>query len=350
MIRSVLNHLSNGVENLITNAKLNYVVESKDWAVKQVGYDLTSCLNKNRIIKSRITVTSAGLRNKIIHFGSINTYSNSHESNKKVLTWYHITKDDKNLKNIKEIGRNIDIIHTTSRGTRQAFLDMGADEDKIVTIPIGVDLNLFRPTSIEGYWELRAKFGIPPDVKVIGSFQKDGDGWGEGNEPKWVKNPQMFVEAVKQLNNRYNGKIFVLLLGAARGYVKTMLSTHGIRFKHVYLEDFRDVAKYYRVLDLYLVTSRSEGMPKAILESMASGIPIISTMVGIAPEIIRNGKNGFVVATDDVVAMSDYASNILSCEGVARTLRQNGIETASRYSWDGIAKRFYNEIYTKLIS
>jgi glycosyltransferase involved in cell wall biosynthesis len=349
MIRRGLNYISDYAKNLVTDARLNYIVESRDWSIKQDGKDITSHL-KNTGLTSRITTTSKGLKGKIIHFGSINTYSKPHPSNKSVLTWFHIVKDDKNLENIREIGKNIEILHTTNQITKQAFIDMGADEDKIITIPLGVDLKLFHPLpEIEGYWELRHKFGIPPDVKVIGTFQKDGNGWGAGNDPKWVKDPQTFIEVVKKLNDQYNGKIFVLLLGVARGYVKTMLSLYGIKFKHIYLNDFKDVAKYYRVLDLYLVTSRSEGMPKAILESMASGIPIISTSVGIAPEVIRNGFNGFIVDVGDSSSMVNYATYVLANESVARTLREGGIETASKYSWDRISRRFYDEIYSKLV-
>lgn len=348
MIRTGLKYLADYAGNLTTDAKLNYITESKDWAIKEVGVDITTRMTSR--LKSRITLTPRGLKNKIIHFGSVGTYSIPHESNRCVMSWYHITQNDENLKNIKEIGKNIEILHTTSKITRQAFLGMGADEDKIVTIPLGIDLNQFKPVSeISGYWELRNKLGIPADSKVIGSFQKDGNGWGEGLEPKWVKNPQMFVEAVKRIYHQYDGKLFVLLLGASRGYVKKQLYEHGIPFKHIYLTDFRDVAQYYRVLDLYLITSRSEGMPKAILECMASGIPLISTKVGIAPEIISHGVNGLLCDIDDAELMSYYALDILNRERFAASLRQEGLRTAKNFSWDIIAERFYKEIYLRLL-
>lgn len=347
MIRTGLNYLLDYAGNLITDAKLNYITESRDWAIKQVGCDLIN--RNNGKIKGRITTTAKGLNKKIIHFGSVNTFSVPHESNRCVMSWYHITRYDENLKNIKEIGRHLDILHTTNKITRQAFMDMGVNEDKIVTIPLGVDLHLFKPISkIEGYWELRNKYGLPPDAKIIGSFQKDGNGWGEGAKPKWVKNPQMFIEVIKNLHRQYDGKIFVLLLGAARGYVKKQLSEHGIPFKHIYLSNFRDVAKYYQVLDLYLVTSRSEGMPLAILECMASGIPIISTKVGIAPEIISHGVNGLLVDIGDTEVMTYYALDVLNRDSFTTSLKYEGMKTVKDFSWGIIAKRFYNEIYQKL--
>lgn len=357
MIRTGLKYLTDYAENLTTDAKLNFISESREWAIKEVGVDITSRMNKlkdqsgNQILKSRITLTPKGLKNKIIHFGSVGTYSIPHESNRCVMSWYHITQNDKNLKNIKEIGKHIEILHTTNKTTRQAFVDMGADESKIVTIPLGIDLKFFKPVSeIDGYWELRNKLGIPADVMVIGSFQKDSNGWDEKKDssPKWVKNPQAFIEVIKRIHQQYYKKIYVLLLGSNRGYVKKQLSEHRIPFKHIYLTEFKEVAQYYNVLDLYLMTSRSEGMPKAILECMASKVPIICTKVGIAPEIIKNGENGFLVDVDDNTGMTNYAIDILNNNALAHRLGANGLDTARKFSWDIIADRFYNEIYKRL--
>ena len=74
--------------------------------------------------------------------------------------------------------------------------------------------------------------------------------------------------------------IVVLLTGPARGYVKKELSKRKIKFIHIFAKSYNEVASFYNALDLYIVSSREEGGPKAIVESMASGVPIISTNVG----------------------------------------------------------------------
>ena len=73
-------------------------------------------------------------------------------------------------------------------------------------------------------------------------------------------------------------------------------------------------------MDLYLVTSRVEGGPKAILEAMAAGIPTVSTKVGMTPDIIKEGYNGLLADVKDVEALSDKASKIIEGKKLANRL------------------------------
>ncbi|HDP74043.1 MAG TPA: glycosyltransferase family 1 protein [Candidatus Woesearchaeota archaeon] len=65
-----------------------------------------------------------------------------------------------------------------------------------------------------------------------------------------------------------------------------------------------DVRQYYAAMDVFCSASLTETTGLTILESMASGLPVISTKVGISPEIIANGKNGFLVDFKDSYAIS----------------------------------------------
>jgi glycosyltransferase involved in cell wall biosynthesis len=95
--------------------------------------------------------------------------------------------------------------------------------------------------------------------------------------------------------------------------VKKGLDELQIPYKHVYLKSYPDVAEMFWALDIYLVASRQEGGPKAILESMASGIPIVSTRVGQAVDLIRNGENGWLTDVEDVEGL---AASVLQVYGL----------------------------------
>jgi glycosyltransferase involved in cell wall biosynthesis len=189
--------------------------------------------------------------------------------------------------------------------------------------------------------------GIPEDKIIIGSFQKDGNGWGQGNEPKLIKGPDIFCDVVEKLNRKI--PVHILLTGPARGYVKNRLKKSNIGFTHIFLKNYLDIPKYYAVLDLYLITSRAEGGPKAIGESMASGVPIISTKVGMAPDYIIDGQNGMLCEIEDVDCLAEKALKVASDKNLRDKLIRGGLKTAKELDISKIAERYYQEIYKKLL-
>ena len=100
---------------------------------------------------------------------------------------------------------------------------------------------------------------------------------------------------------------------------------------------------------MYIVASRAEGGPKAILESMACGVPIISTNVGMAPDIIVNGKNGFINKIEDEVGIVANALRIYNDKFLTKEFIENGIKTARKFDWKIIANKYYQKIYKTLI-
>ncbi len=188
-------------------------------------------------------------------------------------------------------------------------LETGIDRSKVFMIPIGVNLGYFPFRTAQQKRNIRAQLGIPQSAFVVGSFQKDGVGWGEGFEPKLIKGPDVFLATIKLLK-RDIPELYVLLSGPARGYVKKGLDELQVPYKHVYLKSYPDIAKMFWALDVYLVASRQEGGPKSILESMASGVPIVSTRVGQAVDLIRNGENGWLADVEDVEGLAACVTQV----------------------------------------
>ena len=83
-----------------------------------------------------------------------------------------------------------------------------------------------------------------------------------------------------------NKKIEVILTGKRRQYVISELEKRNIPFKYFEMTSFDELNELYNILDLYIVSSRVEGGPQAILECAITKTPIISTDVGVASEIL----------------------------------------------------------------
>ncbi len=132
--------------------------------------------------------------------------------------------------------------------------------------------------------ELRVKHGLPANGFLIGSFQRDTEGHDLAS-PKLEKGPDLFVEGVKRLRSRYQN-LHVVLGGWRRQYVMRRLSEEQISFSYFEKPSNEQLNELYNSLDLYIVSSRVEGGPQAIVECAAARVPIVSTPVGIAQDIL----------------------------------------------------------------
>ena len=201
-------------------------------------------------------------------------------------------------------------VQVTNTLMEEKIINTGINFNKVFRIPIGINLDYFKWTLPRLRQEARAKLGIPKSAVVIGSFQKDGNGWGEGLEPKLIKGPDIFLRTVEILKPQVP-ELFVLLTGPARGYVKQGLRKLGVPYLHKFLNDYTEIGRYYNALDLYIVSSREEGGPKAVLESMASGIPLVTTRVGQAMDLVKHGNNGWMVEPEDAEGLAHWAKYVI---------------------------------------
>ena len=228
-------------------------------------------------------------------------------------------------------------IQVPSKAMEELVLGAGVSPEKVFLIPIGIDLGRFRLRAPEDRLRAREALGLPADAFVAGSFQKDGVGWEDGLEPKPIKGPDVLLAAVERLRERVPD-LHVLLTGPARGFVKHGLERLGVPYLHVLLDDLDGVAEAYRALDVCLVTSRDEGGPKAVLESMATGIPLVTTRVGQATDLVRHGENGYLADVGDAEAIAEWAATVAAvpAENLVGAARQ----TAEACSYPALAPRW----------
>lgn len=235
---------------------------------------------------------------------------------------------------------DIDRIQVTNGAMEALVAETGIDDAKIHRIPIGIDADAFRLRSQESVERARRELDLPATGFVVGSFQKDGVGWEDGLEPKLIKGPDVLLASLKRLRARVP-ELVVLLTGPARGYVRAGLERLAIPYRHVLLPGIDSVARAYDAIDVCLVTSRDEGGPRAVLEAMATGVPLVSTRVGQATDLVRHGENGWLVDVEDVGGIVEWTVRI--AEAAAEELervRQAGRETAEANAYVALRPRW----------
>lgn len=341
------------LKNILANRSfdLSYIVEPQRWVIYWVGRTITQNLNAKSLLKARITISPYGLREQIVHFGSLGIFlslpiKKMSSTCPVVLTCFHLDPQEPRLSLLAKGQKYVSQFHTSCQLTKNQLIKLGIPAKKISVIPLGVDLELFQPVSCEEKRKLKRKLGLPQDRLIIGSFQKDGRGWKQGLEPKLIKGPDIFVQVLAQIKKL---KPFVLLSGPARGYVKKRLQKAGIPYKHFYLQNFWQMPKIYNTLDLYLITSRVEGGPKAILEAWACGVPVVSTPVGMIPDITQDNKNVLIAPINDIETLTQKVTQAFQQRALLERLIENGIRQVQKYSWSKIAKRYYSQIYQILL-
>jgi glycosyltransferase involved in cell wall biosynthesis len=227
--------------------------------------------------------------------------------------------------------QRFDRIQATHREMHRVILESGVAPHKVALIPLGVNPALFPRVTPESRAAARRRFAIPDDARVIGSFQKDGVGWGDGAEPKLVKGPDVLLSVIERLRATVPN-LFVMLSGPARGYVMAGLRRLNVAHTHAYIPDPRALAPLYHASDLCIVTSRQEGGPKAVLEAMSCGTALVSTRVGMATDLVCHGDNGWLADVEDVEALAHWSAQVLR-DGAPLSVRDRARATAEGHAF-----------------
>jgi len=206
--------------------------------------------------------------------------------------------------------------------TRQAALELkglGIESD---VIPYLIDTETFRllPKDDPSLLSFRDRWNLPSNAYLIGSFQRDTEG-SDLVSPKLVKGPDVLLEILMGLQAR-GLNVHAVLAGPRRHWLIRQLQAHGVPFTYVgrtMEEDDiqvnllpRDVLNFlYNLIDLCIVSSRSEGGPHAVLEAAAAHCKIVSTPVGMAPEVLDPGCIFASPADASKIIEKDLDKNIL---------------------------------------
>jgi glycosyltransferase involved in cell wall biosynthesis len=233
----------------------------------------------------------------------------------------------------------IERVQVTHAEMHELVLAAGVEPEKVFCIPIGIDLERFPMGDESARSAARERLGIPTSAFVVGSFVKDGVGLGEGNEPKLVKGPDVLVATLERVRESIP-ELFVLLSGPARGYVRRRLEQSGIPYRHVVLGSRDELASAYHALNVYVVASRQEGGPKSALESMATGVPLVSTCVGQVPEIARDGEDVLLAEVEDSDALADAVTRLHGAPSLRARLAAAARPTAETYAEERLDERW----------
>lgn len=178
-------------------------------------------------------------------------------------------------------------------------------------IPLGFDLARFASIDDAARAASRLALNLTPDALVVTTVGR----------LTAIKQPALFVDTVKRLVPRHPTlSAIVVGDGELRGDLEQAVDAAGLAATVRFLGWRRDLDTIYAASDVFLLTSRNEGTPVALIEAMASAVPGVSTDVGGVKDVIDSTAVGLLAATNDVDALSRHVSTLLSNAALRRDM------------------------------
>ncbi len=175
------------------------------------------------------------------------------------------------------------LLSVSSRLAERMAEAVGIPLGSITVVRNGVDLSRFGGMPRE---EARHALGVSDDRVLVGHAGRLVE----------VKDQAALVEAAARV--KAEGRRLRVLIagdGPLRGALEARIAALGVGDVVELVGHRGDVERFFAALDVYVLCSRSEGMPNTILEAMAAGVPVVSTRVGGADELVVDGETGLLV-------------------------------------------------------
>ncbi len=247
-----------------------------------------------------------------------------------------------------------DYVTSISEGMEQSIIDAGTDGRKIVRIPNGVDIKRY---SSPVDFDVRSHFEIDKHAELIVTV---------GNyHPR--KGHEVILEAMPSIL-RTNPHAHLLIVGRNTEKLMSKIKKYGIE-RNVTLTgtvpfsvndstivvdgEFRQgqdiLAAIYQSSQLYISAGTeygAEGLSLAVLEAMASGLPIVASRISGNVDIVKEGGNGYLVEPSNPDQIADKVHYLLANQNKKIELSSNAKNTALEYGWVEIAKK-YLKLYKK---
>jgi glycosyltransferase involved in cell wall biosynthesis len=219
---------------------------------------------------------------------------------------------------------------------RRALESREIAPERLWVIDNGVDVDRFRPTDPAARTHARAALGIPDGAWVVGAVGRFAP----------EKDFPMLVRAVAPLL----GEDLRLLLvgdGAEMGRVRAEVDAQGVGGL-VSLPGARsDIPACLAAMDVFVLSSRMEGTPIAVLEAMAAGLPLIASAVGGLPALVTHGENGFLFPSGDEAALRARVGALRDDPpGAARVAEAGRRLVEVKHSREAMARQ-YLELYAR---
>ena len=193
-------------------------------------------------------------------------------------------------------------------------------KSKLLVVPNGITLAEY--DNLPGRESARAAFKLDAHAVIIGAIGR----------PRPVKGYEILLDAFARVA-LVDSTAHLLFVGEgpSRLILKTKVSSLGLNERVTFLDDQIDITRLLPAINLLAIPSLFEGMPNVALEAMAAGLPIIATSVGGTPEVVVDGKTGYLVPPRNPDALADAILKLLDNPDLCLRMGRAGRERVKKH-------------------
>lgn len=238
-----------------------------------------------------------------------------------VITTEHLTRENKSLRRLtlKRLSQFLinRIIVLSDDAKEDLIRDSRIKPSIIEIIPNGVDLNrLCGDISWkENLVNIKSSIAINNSTTLVGNVS--------AFFPR--KGHRFLLKAANNIINKHpNTKFIFIGKGNLREEMIKFARDLGLARNVEFLEWVEDIYSYYSIFDIFVFPTLAEGMPLAIIEAMATGVPVVTTSIGGNKELVIDGVTGLLIPPQNVTALANAIEYLLENPAIAREMGNAG--------------------------
>lgn len=187
--------------------------------------------------------------------------------------------------------------------------EVGVLPERVVVIPNGIDPE--RHAALPDRAEARKRLGLPEQRLLVGTVAS----------LRAVKRVDLLLDAVARVPT---AEVCIVGGGRERAALERRAERLGIAHRAHFAGEQRDPRPWLAAFDVFALASDWEGMPNAVLEAMAAGLPVVATRVGGVPELVVPGETGLLVDRGDPAALANAIEQLSLDAPLRRRLGAQG--------------------------
>jgi len=222
---------------------------------------------------------------------------------------------------------------------RKLEIEKICDDKEIFVIPNGIESKKFTNSAKE---KTTDELQIQKDEKIILFV-------GRLNQIKGIKYLIKALCIIKRVIPKT--RLLIVGYGEERENLERLVKELNIEDSVIFMGKVPNekVSKYMTASDVFVLPSLSESFGIVNLEAMACGLPIVATMVGGIPEVVKDGENGFLVEPKNPEQIAEKVLMLLKNEKLRKEISINNKEKAKKYSWENVVQKL-EKIYSEVLS